>query len=52
MPEPAGWTSGGIIPAAGPVKLNLRQKMYCYDDFNTVNTAETAYTREDEQNPS
>jgi len=51
MPEPAGWTSGGIIPAAGPVKLNLRQKMYCYDDFNTVTTAETAYTREDEQNP-
>lgn len=52
MPEPAGWTSGGVAPAPGPVKLNLRQKVYCYDDFNTVHTAETAYTREDEQNPS
>lgn len=51
MPEPAGWTSG-VWRQQLAVKLNMRQKMFCYDDFNTVNTAETAYTREDEQNPS
>lgn len=51
MPEPTGWVSSGAAPAAGVVMLGKRQKMFCYDEFNSTTTAETAYTREDEQNP-
>ena len=51
MPEPVGWNSTGVVPAAGPVQLTNRQKRFCYDEFNTDNTAETAVDREDEQNP-
>lgn len=52
MPEPVGWISTGVVPAAGPVQLTNRQKRFCYDEFNTDNTAETAVDREDEQNPT
>lgn len=51
MPEPAGWISTGAAPAAGAVPLNNRLKRFCYDEFNSDNSAETAFTREDEQNP-
>nr|WAE43075.1 MAG: capsid protein [Cressdnaviricota sp.] len=52
MPEPTGWTSGGVAPAAGPVKNNNRVKRFVFDEFNstTATGASTEY-RTDELQP-
>lgn len=52
MPEPTGWQSGGIAPAAGAVANVNRVKRYVFDDFNTTpQEASAVEYRTDEQNP-
>lgn len=53
MPEPTGWISGGVAPAAGPVVLTNRVKRMFIDEFNLhVNTAGLDEHRVDEMNPT
>lgn len=52
MPEPVGWQSGGVAPAAGPVANVNRVRRVVLDDFNSrVLVADAAEYRTDEQNP-
>lgn len=52
MPEPAGWQSGGVAPAAGAVPLVNRVKRFVLDDFNDFTpTLLSTEIRTDEEQP-